>query len=89
MNTLCKILGDISGLFAAIMISLVLVSITGCGGSEDYISEEERLIQFCEAQGLDAQLLQVYNVDTGESYLDVQCVKPEIEVKYCKLGGEC
>lgn len=88
MNIVCKVLSDAAAFFVVLVFALVLA---GCGGSEhvDEVSEADRLTQFCEAQGLDAQLLQVYNVDSGESYLDVQCVKPKIEVKYCKVGGDC
>jgi hypothetical protein len=56
----------------------ILLILTACGGSnyqEVEQSEIDFLISFCEAQGKEPQLLQVYNVDTGESYLDVNCEK--------------
>lgn len=58
--------------------------LAACGA--DTINEADRLTQFCEAQGMDAQLLHVTNVSTGETYLDVQCMKRYKE-PYCKLGG--
>ena len=69
-------------------LSLFLI---GCGGYDyaETVSEEERLIQFCASQNLDAQLLSVYNVDTGESYLDVKCIKPNEDITLCKPGAKC
>lgn len=45
---------------------------SGCGGEQTQDWEIDQ--ELCEAQGGNAELLQVFNVDTGEQYLEIKCV---------------
>ena len=73
-----------------IVFSLFLIS---CGG-DVYIEEKEDWevdVELCEAQDGKAEILHVTNIDTGETYIDVNCVFPKRSdtVYQCKLNGNC
>lgn len=64
-----------------IVICILALALAACGG--DVIVEEKSeadfLIEFCEAQGMDAQLLYIFDIETGEYFLDVECIKRQGE----------
>ena len=75
-----------------LIICLMSVFLISCGGESK--SDYEIDVELCEAQDGNAQILSVYNVDTGESYIQVNCEFPkDNDIKYCKVdggfGGEC
>lgn len=68
------------------------VLLSACSGSEKENWEIDQ--ELCEAQDGEAQLLQVFNVDTGEQYLETKCVfQKHPSYGMCKpdngLGHEC
>jgi len=73
-----------------IILIALLLTLTACGGTS-YVEEEPYLldIEICEDQGGTAELFHVMSVDTGESYIDVQCEFAECEPIICKVGGNC
>lgn len=81
-------------------ILVLAILLSACGGTE-YNQGSDPLqdaADLCYGLGGTPQYLSVYNVDTGESYLDVECdfseptIEPEpeqCEVKLCKPGAQC
>ena len=67
---------------------LLMVFLTACGGTDYAVEEDPYLIdlEICEDQGGTASLFHVSNVDTGESYIDVQCDFEECHPIICKMG---
>ena len=52
-------------------IFTVIFFIFGC--EEEYLSEQDFLIQCCEAQGLKPRLLEIYDIESGEVFFEVRC----------------
>lgn len=73
-----------------IILIALLLTLTACGGTS-YVEEEPYLldIEICEDQGGTAELFHVMSVDTGESYIDVQCEFEECQPIVCKVGADC
>jgi hypothetical protein len=76
---------------AYIFLCVILV---GCGGNDYQKQDWEIDRELCEAQDGEAQLLQVFNIDTGEQYLETKCVfQKQPSYGMCKpdngLGHEC
>ena len=73
-------------------ILVVCLVMVGCGGAEKADIEIDR--ELCEAQGGEAQLLDVVNVDTGDRRYEIECVfEKQPSHAICKpyngFGGEC
>ena len=71
-----------------ILIALLL-TLTACGGTS-YVEEEPYLLdlELCEDQGGAAELFHVMSVETGESYISVQCEYEKVRNSaQCKTGN--
>jgi hypothetical protein len=74
----------------SILILLVMI-MSACGGTDYQEPEDSYLfdMEVCEDQGGNPNLFHVTNIDSDESFIEVQCEFEECEPIICKTGADC